>query len=168
LTALVELRSFVMHRRSTEDGLLMGLIELALLLLYVCVLLIKSCDLESVQVDPEVTTIALQAALRSTCRGYGFGDTASGAPCRIEPARSLYANLCLCFMTVPLLCDLRPVAWQGVVEFFIFFGLSLLVLQPVMLALRYSSADYVPKVVLLALSHSVAPSLIVKRVISRR
>jgi hypothetical protein len=82
---------------------------------------------------------------------------------------------------------------QGVVEFFVYFGLSLLAVQPILLALRYSFADYVraairtdalsirnakalrslscfqvPKLVLVALSHSVSPTVVIRRVIARR
>jgi hypothetical protein len=70
-----------------EDGLLMTFIELALLLLYICVLLIKNCDLQSPQVSAEVSTIAVQAVVGAMCRGYGFGDSASGAS-NCEPTRT--------------------------------------------------------------------------------
>ena len=109
-----------------DDGLLMAFIEIVLILLYMCVLLIKSCDVP--------TSGRLDAkTVRAMCSGFGFGDTAS-----------------------------------GVFEFFVFFGLSLLALQLAVLILRYFSAEYVPKFVLIALSHSVAPSSVLARVCSRR
>ena len=62
--------------RRAEDSLLMTFFELVLLLLYVCVLLIKTCDLQGVQVSATVTSSAVQTTLAAMCRGYGFGDTA--------------------------------------------------------------------------------------------
>ena len=52
----------------------MTFVEIALILTYVCVLLIKSCDMSSlrrVQLDAE-------AFAKAACSTYGFGDTASG------------------------------------------------------------------------------------------
>jgi hypothetical protein len=135
----------------------MVFIELVLIILYICVLIIKSCDVQGVQVRAEVTTIALQAALRATCSGFGFGDTASGA-FRTEAHRSISAAV-----------DYRRVPrYQGLVEFFVYFGLSLLALQPILLVQRYSSADWAPRVLLVALSHSVPLSEVIKKVVARR
>eukprot|EP00966_Prymnesium_polylepis_P189772 4397200-Prymnesium_polylepis.3 len=52
------------------------------------------------------------------------------------------------------------------VEFFVYVGLSLLALQPVLLAARYWSADYVPKIIGVAMTHSAAPSIVLRRVYS--
>jgi hypothetical protein len=66
----------VCHRTSThrqEDGALYMLIELALVLCYICVLLIKTCD-------PSLDQSILhdQLAERATCSVYGLGGSASG------------------------------------------------------------------------------------------
>jgi hypothetical protein len=64
-------------RRRTEDGALFALIDLALILIYLCVLLIKSCDMSSVGVgvlrDLEVDQLG-----KAVCDTYGFGDSPSG------------------------------------------------------------------------------------------
>ena len=50
------------------------MIELALILSYICVLLIKTCD-------PSLDRLSIvddQRATKATCSVYGLGDTASG------------------------------------------------------------------------------------------
>ena len=94
----------------------MVVIELALVLTYMCVLLIKSCDISG-----------------EVCATYGFGDDSSG----------LYL-------------------------FFVFFGLSMVLLQFVIAVVRLYVAGYVPKILLVARAHSVSPWTITKRVMIRR
>jgi hypothetical protein len=62
-----------------EDGLLMTLIEVALILVYACVLVMKVCDQSSVarsgaQHDPRAEAMA-----KRMCSTFGFGDSANGA-----------------------------------------------------------------------------------------
>ena len=52
--------SFKPHRRSA-DGILSLLVQLSLILVYICVLLIKTCN-----------------ASTTVCTSFGFGDTADG------------------------------------------------------------------------------------------
>eukprot|EP00966_Prymnesium_polylepis_P114795 2653119-Prymnesium_polylepis.2 len=73
----------MLHR---EDGALMTLVELTLILTYICVLLIKTCN-ESVAV----------------CTTYGLGDNGQGGvsrsfcrysccPCRVAPDLGAYPS----------------------------------------------------------------------------
>ena len=59
---------------SIEDGSLMTFIQLGLIFLYVCVLVIKSCDL------PAGRTVTAEAedVARTMCSTYGFGDSPEG------------------------------------------------------------------------------------------
>ena len=93
----------------------MTFVELTLLLLYICVLVIKSCDPQTVQASAEVTTSALQAAMRAACRGFGFGETASGAP-HTARCRVLRVTLmCFCGARVRRCSRVLCVLW-GVVR----------------------------------------------------
>ena len=106
----------VLRINSPEDGALMIMVELALILIYTCVLLIKTCSKSA-----------------ELCSTFGFGDTAN-----------------------------------GVYVFFVFLGLSLLLLQLTFGAWKLWTIGYVPKILLVAKSHSVAPSMIFKHVLYRR
>eukprot|EP00966_Prymnesium_polylepis_P282440 6526232-Prymnesium_polylepis.1 len=56
----------------------MMMIELALILVYTCTLLIKTCDLSSIRsTHSDADNIA-----RALCASYGLGDTASGETLR--------------------------------------------------------------------------------------
>jgi len=110
------LRLTIKPFQRTEDAALMASIELALVLTYVCILLIKACEISS-----------------DVCRTFGFGDAAS-----------------------------------GVYVFFLFFGLSMLLLQVIVGALKLWFTGHLPRIFLVAKAHSVSPSTIVRRVASRR
>eukprot|EP00966_Prymnesium_polylepis_P029703 690104-Prymnesium_polylepis.1 len=99
-----------------EDGALMTMIELALVLIYCCVLVVKSCHMAP-----------------SLCATYGLGDDS-----------------------------------QGIYLFFIFFGLSVLLLQLMIGAVRLYLAGHVPTIILVAKAHSVPLSTIVARISARR
>jgi hypothetical protein len=101
--------------RRAEDGALILLVELALILVYICALLIKSCSLSTV-----------------VCASLGFGDSA-----------------------------------RGVYLFFIFFGIAMLALQFFVCAIKLWSAGYVPRIVLLARSHSMSPLTILRKLSAR-
>jgi len=102
--------------KRTEDGALMLAIELSLVLVYICILLVKSCQMS-----------------RAVCATFGFGDTAKG----------LYL-------------------------FFIFFGLVLLLVQIIIGAVTLYTTGYVPTIIQMAKTHSVAPSLILRRLALRK
>jgi hypothetical protein len=60
-------------------------IELALILVYTCALLIKTCDLSSIRsTHRDADSIA-----RAMCASYGLGDTASGEALRTCAAGNL-------------------------------------------------------------------------------
>ena len=59
------------NRTRSEDGVLMALVELALVLIYLCVLLIKTCN-----VDPFDPILSAQV-----CEMYGFGSSPKGKQC---------------------------------------------------------------------------------------
>jgi len=61
--------------RRAEDGVLVHSTELALIFIYLCVLLIKSCDMSSVKGNHITKEDA-----RAICTTFGFGDSADGAP----------------------------------------------------------------------------------------
>ena len=79
--------------------MLTTLIELSLVLMYLSVLLIKTCDASSLgkvrlhgtsrnatNVDVAVPVSAITATMKAACSGFGFGDSASGEP--LEHTRS--------------------------------------------------------------------------------
>ena len=69
----------------------MAMIELALVLIYVCVLLIKSCDMSSVRTTgPEVDRLA-----KAMCSSYGFGDTATGKVVQIRLSGGQSPRVCM-------------------------------------------------------------------------
>eukprot|EP00966_Prymnesium_polylepis_P219257 5072914-Prymnesium_polylepis.1 len=94
----------------------MALVELALILIYTCVLVIKTC-----QYDAEI------------CSSYGFGTNAN-----------------------------------GVYLFFIFFGLSMLLVLLVVAVINLVLLGYVPKIILVGRAHGVSPSTVFMKVVSRR
>ena len=102
--------------RRSEDGALMTLVELALILVYTCVLVIKSCEANS-----------------SVCATYGLGSTST-----------------------------------GVYLFFIFFGLSMLLVQLMIVTAKLYTVGYVPKILLVARAHSVSPRTILYNVMARK
>jgi len=110
------LRLTIKPFQRTEDAALMASIELALVLTYVCILLIKACEMSS-----------------AVCETFGFGGTSS-----------------------------------GVYIFFLSFGLSILLLQLVVAALKLWFSVRLPRVFLVAKAHSVSPLTIVRRVAARR
>ena len=57
-----------------EDGALYTVVEVTLILNYICVLLIKTCDPSLVR----SVTIDDQRVAEAVCSAYGLGDTASG------------------------------------------------------------------------------------------
>ena len=61
---------------------MMMMAELALILIYTCVLLIKSCDMSSVGTAyrDEAERVA-----QAVCTTYGFGDDATGAAPKMRP-----------------------------------------------------------------------------------
>ena len=110
------LHLFVKPLKRALDGALMALIELALILIYTCVLLIKTCE--------ESATV---------CELYGFGR--------------------------------NP---KGVYLFFIFFGLSMLLVLLIVACTNLYVTGNLPKVLLVAQAHSVPLSTIVQRVSARK
>ena len=59
---------------SVEDSVLAALVDMALVLVYISVLLIKSCDVDSFwSTLNNADTIA-----RAMCNTFGFGETADG------------------------------------------------------------------------------------------
>ena len=119
---------------------MMTVVELTLILTYLCVLVIKTCE-TSVDV----------------CVTFGFGESAEGETVDgIKDVDCVYP-----FGTFSRSCT-------GVYLFFIFFGLSMLLLLIVTAGLRLYWAGRVPKILLVAVAHSVPPSTIIRRVISRR
>jgi len=99
-----------------EDGVLMTLAEMSLILVYVCVLLIKACETSA-----------------AVCSTLGFGDEAS-----------------------------------GVYQFFVFFGISMLLVHLSLGVGKLWITGYVPKILLVAKAHSVPPQTIFLRVCARR
>ena len=77
------------HQRA-EDRALATMIELGLIVTYLCVLLIKSCDPRSVWMNAaEISATDAEAIVRATCSAYGFGGTADGnGPDTAHPFRS--------------------------------------------------------------------------------
>jgi len=62
--------------KRADDGALMMFVELALIFVYMCVLLIKTCDMSSVGASANL--VDRDAAARAVCRTFGFGETADG------------------------------------------------------------------------------------------
>ena len=62
-----------------EDGALMMFVELAMVFTYLCVLLIKVCDMSSVAYTKHKEADAASAAV---CRTFGLGDDAKGKALR--------------------------------------------------------------------------------------
>jgi hypothetical protein len=60
-----------------EDHLLTMIIEMALIVIYVSILLIKSCDVTLTRIA-EVSPGNTELIIRSVCSTYGFGETADG------------------------------------------------------------------------------------------
>ena len=124
--------------------------ELALILIYTCVLLIKTCRIDA-----------------GVCSYYGFGDDAEGklalssrnrhpspkrqSQNRFRPTDPAWLVLC-----------------TGVYLFFVFFGLSMMLLQLVVGAVKLYITGRVPKLLLVAQSHSIPPSTLVQKVAIRR
>ena len=63
-----------------EDSLLMVMIELSLIFIYICVLLIKSCDMSSVRQFgiSKATSRQTEDFTKAVCMTFGFGENASG------------------------------------------------------------------------------------------
>jgi len=99
-----------------EDGTLMMVVQLVLVLVYTCVALIKTCNLSA-----------------DVCVKYGFGGTAS-----------------------------------GIYQFFILFGLTMLIFQIFSAVVKLWIEGRLPKILLVARAHSVPLSTIVSRVLLRR
>jgi hypothetical protein len=142
----------------------MAFVEIGLILVYLCVLLIKSCDASNL-------TTALYDAddyAQRVCRGYGFGDTADGdclnSHCRLgsrSPKILPRAHHILIYL---LICD----AFTGLYIFFICFGLSMLFLLLIIGTLKLYITGQVPRIVLMLSLHSVSPSTILRRVLVRK
>ena len=129
------------------DGVLMTAVELSLVLIYVCVLLIKTCYTST-----------------DVCAAYGFGDNGSGAPPTtpglFQPRAESEDGFGMRRAPLP-----PP---KGAFEFFLFFGLSMILLQIIAGLMGLSVEAYVPKILLVARAHSVSPSVIMQRVLARR
>jgi len=115
-TAFLALQLFVKPHKRAEDRWLMTMVMLALVLIYTCVLLIKTCRLSP-----------------AACQTFGFGGTAN-----------------------------------GVYLFFIFFGLSMLLLLLVVSVINLYVTGRVPKLLLVARAHAVSPATILKRMLGLR
>jgi hypothetical protein len=96
---------------------------------------------------------------RAVCATFGFGDTAKGDERLLFPHtfRALLHRLLL-------LCKLIT----GLYLFFIFFGLVLLLVQIIIGAVTLYTTGYVPTIIQMAKTHSVAPSLILRRLALRK
>jgi hypothetical protein len=62
----------------------------------------------------------------------------------------------------------RPCMYAGIFHFFVFFALAMLAMLANILAIRLYFAGHAPKIVSVAMSHSVTPSAIVQKVAARR
>jgi hypothetical protein len=69
------------HFCRIEDEILMTGIELALLVIYLCVLVIKTCEPGLLGDGGQGESESAHLVVRSICRTYGFGETASGKTC---------------------------------------------------------------------------------------
>jgi hypothetical protein len=139
----------------------MAFAGLALVLVYTCVLLIKSCDMSSVSTAFQFQARAVASAVCST---YGFGDTSEGGTQTVlnrSPLALESYNLDTDFTSQ------RP-ARTGIYLFFLFFGLSTLILQLLIGATRFVTEGYAPRIILVARAHSISPQVIIQRVIARR
>jgi len=78
--AFVALTLSIKPCKRTEDGVLMTIVELALILVYICVLLIKSCDLSSLKSSRETqgSSMYRDDIAVSICHTYGLGETSDG------------------------------------------------------------------------------------------
>lgn len=122
--------------------MLMGLIELALILIYVCVFLSKSCTTS-----------------QQVCASYGLGDSAAGASATPPDVRT-YDRCAL----MPLI----SICLAGVHLFFVVFGMCMILLLILITAVRFYISGNVPKILLVASAHSVSPWTIGRRVFARR
>ena len=124
----------------------MMLIEIALILVYTCVLIIKSCSF-----SPTI------------CETFGLGDTSKGKP-QLVSGVNRWAWCRLPFEhRAP-----KQLVSAGVYLFFIFFGLSMMLLQLVIGAVNLYLTGRVPKILLVAKAHGLSPWHIIKKVASRR
>ena len=136
----------------------MLLAELALIFVYVSVLLIKSCDMSAV--SAAWRTRALDAA-QGICTTYGFGENAEGEEHR-SPQGSTHAH------TRRRRRELDPLWYTGMFLFFLFFGLTMILLQLVIGVARLGIESFVPKILLVARAHALSPSSILCKVLTRR
>lgn len=128
----------------------MTFVEVALVLIYTSVLLIKACDVSS-----------------EVCSQFGFGSSSSGAartaplPCVKPPPRPSFK-----------VRGRKRMPWRmvsvGVYLFFLFFGLAMVLLQLLFAAARLYAAGYIPRIILVAATHSVSPTTVIQNVIARR
>ena len=106
---------------------------------------------------------------RELCATFGLGDTAKGAELSLLDERRGFATSLLSQWYHGLIDRLYLCAMiAGLYLFFIFFGLVMLSLQIIVGALILYTTGHVPTIIQLARTHSVAPSLIVRRVASRK
>ena len=130
----------------SSDNALMTVIQLALLILYVCVLLIKSCNMSAM-----------------VCASYGFGDTASGELPTVTMTPRVLPQAASARRTA---LALLPLA--GVYQFFVLFALILLICQLFVGVITMWMTGRVPKIFLICNAHMVSPGTIAQRVIVRR
>ena len=140
-------------------------VELVLISVYICVLLIKSCN-ESAEV---CTTFGLgrrsrgEARLHMRCLGIAsccahtrlLPQNYTFWPCAFA-VRAFASNTCSLTFS------------EGVYIFFVVFGLVMLFLHLIIGILRLWIEGNLPKVLLLAQAHSMRPSQIMRRVVARR
>ena len=63
-----------------EDGSLVAMIDLALILIYLCSLLIKTCDMSAVGTTFRGDATGLGKVM---CNTFGFGETPDGEPMNV-------------------------------------------------------------------------------------
>ena len=130
-----------------EDGALMALIEISLILIYFAVMLIKACQLS-----------------KEMCSTFGFGNDAQGELSR----PGLLTVTCTIRAGAPIISLHPSLCFTGVYLFFIFFGLGMLLLMVLVTLVKLFVTGYVPKILLVAEAHGVPLSSIVFNVGSRR
>ena len=103
----------------------MVVIQLSLVVAYLCVLLIKSCDFSSVRAAQQLDA----SVAKAVCTTFGFGDTATGEIAHDYTKRPSLTRAHRAQEVVRLhVTDLFFMS-PGVYLFFVFFGLTMLLLH---------------------------------------
>ena len=147
--------------RRAEDGVVLMLVEVGLLLIYICVLLIKTCN-ES----------------EAVCSMYGLGESPRGKTS--ELAASWLSVMPL--VNIAVMLHDRPISnpltiievlirslvhTADVYIFFLYFGLSMICLQLLIGLVNLWTEGRLPKILLIARAHAISPRTLIKRVAIR-